>query len=140
VSTDTLKAYPKLPAAKTTAAPGAPIAAGQPLPNLTAAPSNTISAVKTGVVQQGAQYKVTVRPLGIGPDLPFGSRIVVKVDSAQRVGIAPTKSPIANANVLVLVDTTHGGTISKGGTYTATITFLTDGTKLLPVMTLVASK
>ncbi|MDR3686227.1 MAG: hypothetical protein P4L93_04635 [Coriobacteriia bacterium] len=141
VSTDALTVYPKLPASGLQAvAPGAPIAAGQPLPPLKAAPANTISAVKTGVVQQGAQYKIVMRPLGIGPDAIYGSRLAVHVDSAQRVGIAPKKSPITNANVLVLVDTTHGGTVTKGGTYKATITFLSDGTKLIPVMTLASAK
>jgi hypothetical protein len=64
----------------------------------------------------------------------LGSRLVIRVDSATPVNKAPADGKIANVNMLVLVDTTHAGTVTKGGTYTATLTFRDDGTKLLPIL------
>ena len=80
-----------------------------------------------------------MRPYGIGPSIVFGSRLAIRVDSAKPVGNAPANNQIVDANVLALVDTTNGGTVTKGGTYTATLIFRSDGTKLLPVLSKVAA-
>jgi len=134
-TTGGLKPFPQLPTPKiAAAAPTSPIAAGQTLPPLTEAPSNTISGLKLGEVPTGATYTIVMRPYGIGPSIVLGSRLAVRVDSVKPVGGAPANSHMANANVLVLMDTTLGGTVTKGGTYTATVRFLSDGSKLLPVM------
>jgi hypothetical protein len=50
------------------------------------------------------------------------------------VGKAPVNTKIPNANWLVIPNTTEGGTVTKGGTYKATLTFRSDGSKLLPIL------
>ena len=131
-----LKPFPLLPdphvPAQNRTSPAAP---GQTLPPLTVAPSGTISGLKLGQLFSRAQYKIVMRPFGIGPSSVFGSRVVVRVDSATPVGKTPVYKKIVNANLLVLADTTNGGAVTKGGTYKATLTFRSDGTKLLPILT-----
>ena len=75
-----------------------------------------------------------MRPYGLGPDSIWGSGLVIRVDSAKPVGSAPLNSKIVNANMLVIPNTTNGGTVTKGGTYKATLTFRSDGLKLLPIL------
>ena len=96
----------------------------------------TLSAVDLGLAPNGAQFKIVMRPYGFGPSTVYGSGLVILVDSSKPVGKAPAKvaSRFAKSNLLVVVDTTHGGTVTKGGTYTATITLRSDGTKLLPIL------
>ncbi len=130
-----LRVFPPLPDSHLPAqAANAPAAAGQTLAPLTSAPSDTISALKIGLVPDGAVYNITMRPYGIGPSIALGSRIAIRVDSSTPVRGAPAKPPVANANWLVIVDTTHGGTVTKGGTYTAVLVFRSDGTKMLPII------
>lgn len=121
---------PKLPARKVTE----PVAAGQPLAPLSDAPGITISALKLGTMPNGSAYAIRMRPYGIGPSSSLGSRLVIRVDSAKPIGKAPANSKIVRANVIALVDTRHGGTVTKGGVYSATLAFHSDGTKLLPVI------
>jgi hypothetical protein len=130
-----LRAFPPLPDPHLPAVdPSAPAATGETLAPLKTAPPSTTSALKLGTVPDGASYTVVLRPYGIGPSIALGSRLAVRVDSAKPLLGAPVNSQIVNSNVLVLVDTTHGGTITKGGTYTVRVTFRSDGTKLLPIM------
>jgi hypothetical protein len=123
-------ADPGIPAQTVTS----PVPKGQTLAPLTAAPDPTISALKLGAVPEGAQYTIRMRPYGIGPSMVFGSRIVLRVDSATPLAGMPANPGIVNTNLLVIVDTTDGGTVTKGGTYSATLTFRSDGTKMLPIM------
>ena len=116
-----------------------PLPLGETLPPLTEAPDQTISGLKSGMIPEGSAYKITMRPYGIGPEIIFGSRVAIRVDSAEPLGSAPPNDQIVNANVLALVNTTDGGSVSKGGTYTATLIFRSDGTKLLPVLSKVAA-
>lgn len=127
---------PHLPARDATS----PAPAGETLAPLTEAPAATISGLKLGTTPEGAKYRVTMSPLGLGPSIPLGSRLVLHVDSVAPLAGAPVIRPLADANVLALMDTTHGGAVTKGGTYTATLTFRTDGTKLLPILSGVAAK
>lgn len=117
-----------------------PYPAGKKLPPLASAPSDTISALKLGTIPAGSAYKVTLRPYGIGPSLLLGSRLAVKLDKVTPKNGAPANKLIDGANLLVLVDTSHGGTITKGGTYTAWIVFQSDGSKLIPVMSRVSKQ
>jgi hypothetical protein len=112
----------------------APAPVGQALAPLSDAPGSTISALKLGAVADGATYAIRMRPYGIGPSSTLGSRLVIRVDAATPGNKTSTTNRITNANVLALVDTTHGGTVTKGGTYSATLTFRSDGTKMLPVL------
>lgn len=130
-----LKPFPPLPASGLPAhAATSPAAPGEKLAPLTDAPNPTISGLRLSAIPNGSQYKIRMRPYGIGPSLLLGSRLAIHVDSVTPVSPAPVESAIMNANVLALVDTTHGGTVTQGGTYTATLTFRSDGTKLLPVL------
>lgn len=121
---------PGLPAKKVTS----PVAKGETLTLLTEAPDSTISALKLGAIPDGSEYTIKMRPYGIGPSMVFGSRLAIRVDSATPVQKTPANNTIVNANLLVLVDTTHRGTVTVGGTYVALLTFRSDGTKLLPIM------
>ena len=142
VTDTTLSPFPPMNEPKVAAqALKTPAAAGAVLVPLTAAPAPTISGIQLGNVPLGSQYNITMRPIGFGPSLELGSRMVVLVDTIQPVGKAPAMDPLAKANVLVLVDTKHGGAVYKGGTYTAVLTMGSDGKKVLPVMSAVkASK
>lgn len=137
----TLKPFKKLPdpgiaARKVTS----PLPKGEKLPPLTEAPADSISALKLGLVPDGSRYFITMRPYGIGPDMVLGSRVAIRVDASTPMGSSPALKGIVNANLLVLVDTSHGGTVALGGTYTAVLTFRSDGTKLLPILSGVKAK
>lgn len=121
---------PGLPAKALTS----PEQAGEPLAPIITAPDPTISALKIGILPEGATYQIVMRPYGIGPDSPFGTRLVLRVDSAKPLGDAPANKRIAPANLLAVVDTTRGGAVTEGGTYTAILSFRSDGSKLLPVI------
>jgi cytoskeletal protein RodZ len=131
--------YPKLPdpglPARTMTSPAAN---GAKLAPVAEAPDPTISGLKLGQVPDGSRYQITMRPYGIGPSIALGSRLVIRVTSAKPMAPAPKLDVIANANVLALVDTTHGGKVTTGGTYTAYLTFRSDETKLLPIISNVA--
>ena len=130
-----LKPFPQMPASKQPAhKPSGPVPVGQPLGPLTAAPNPTLSALKLGIVPDGSKYTIRMRPLGFGPPMLLGSRLVIRVDSATPAAGAPKLMQLVRANALVLVDTTHGGSLTKGGTYTASLTLRSDGTKLLPIL------
>jgi len=130
-----LTPFPKIPDPGVPAqAPKAPAVEGKTLAPLTSAPDPTISGLGFGTIPEGSQYTIRMQPLGLGPDSVYGSGLVMLVESAKPVGSAPENSKIINANVLAIVDTTQGGTVTKGGTYTATLTFRSDGTKLLPIL------
>jgi hypothetical protein len=116
-----------------------PLASGQDLAPLAEAPADTISGLKLDELPDGATYEIVMRPYGIGPDSLFGSRIAIRIDSATPLMGAPKYDTIVNANLLVVVDTDNGGTVEKGGTYTARLTFRSDGTKLLPILTKVTT-
>ena len=122
---------PHLPAQSRTS----PAASGQKLAPLTEAPKGTMSGLALSELFSSAQYSIVMRPYGIGPSSAFGSRLVIRVDSAKPLGVSPVYKRIVNANILVLANTKSGGTVTKGGTYKATLTFLSDGTKLLPILT-----
>jgi len=111
-----------------------PANSGQTLAPLLEAPASTIYALKLGEVFSRGQYTIVMRPYGLGPDSIWGSGLVIRVDSAKPVGSEPVNNKIVNANLLVTPDTTNGGTVTKGGTYAATITFRSDGSKLLPIL------
>ena len=130
-----LKPMPRLPdpgiPAETLTSPAN---SGQTLAPLLEAPASTIYALKLGEVFSRGQYTIVMRPYGLGPDSIWGSGLVIRVDSAKPVGSEPVNNKIVNANLLVTPDTTNGGTVTKGGTYAATITFRSDGSKLLPIL------
>jgi len=137
----TLKPFKKMPASKLAAVNlTSPAKAGKKLAPLTAAPDPTISALKLGTLPEGASYTVQMRPYGIGPDLVLGSRLVIHLDSVTPRGSSPKNSAIENTNVLALIDTNNGGAITKGGTYTARLTFRSDGNKMLPILSLAKLK
>ena len=122
-------------------APTAPVSSNTALGPLTTAPAGTISGLKIGLIPGGTQYKIVMRPYGFGPTILLGSRVAVHVDSASPVGTVAVVKSIVNANVLALMDPAQAGAVTKGGTYTATMTFRSDGTKLLPVLSdVLASK
>jgi len=127
---------PKLPDPGAPAkAPNTPAAEGKALVILTSAPDPTISALGSGSVPDGSQYTIRMQPLGLGPgeapDSIIGPRLVILVESAKPIGSAPEYGKIVKANVLVRDE---GATVTKGGTYTATLTFRSDGTKLIPIL------
>lgn len=134
------KPFPALPDPGIPArAPGSSTAPkGATLAPLTEAPKSTISGLKLGTVPEGSRYRITLRPYGIGPSMLWGSRLAIRIDSSIPMG-APKLSVIVNANVLAVADTTADGTITKGGTYMATLQFLSDGNKLIPVLSAVKS-
>ena len=134
-STTALKPFPPLPASDAPAQKPANTAApGAALVPLTEAPSDTISALKVGTIPDGAHYTIVMRPYGIGPSVLMGSRVAIRVDKSTPVGNSPVENSMSNSNVLVVVNTTDGGTVTKGGTYTATLTFRSDGSKMLPIL------
>jgi hypothetical protein len=122
---------PKLPPVS----PTAPAAPGSTLAPLIEAPKDTISALNTGLIPDNTKYLVVMRPYGIGPSTVMGSRLAIRVDKTD-----PKSKFISNVNLLVVADTAHGGTVTKGGTYNATITFVSDGTKLVPILSLAKVK
>jgi hypothetical protein len=132
---DALKAFPKmtgsgLPPLKT----ATPIPAGQRLAPLADAPDRTISALRLGSLPSGSAYTIRMRPYGMGPSSALGSQLAIAVESATPIGGAPIDKRFAKANLLVLVDTTRGGAVTSGGSYTATLTWRSDGKRLLGVV------
>ena len=70
----------------------------------------------------------------VGPD-----EVLIRVESAEPRGDAPALSAIENANLLVVMDTDHEGTVAQGGTYDAYLTFRWDGSQMLPILSDVAA-
>ncbi len=137
ITNGTFKPFPPLPESKLPAiTPNSPAAPGATLAPLKSAPNPTIVALESGTTPEGAQYKITMRPYGIGPDIIFGSRIAIRVDSATPIKSAPKNDKIEDANLLVVANTNDGGDVTKGGSYTAVLTFRSDGEKMLPILSL----
>lgn len=133
--TGDLRPFEPLPDPKIKAKPAkTPEPKGEKLAPLTSAPANTLSGLKLDMIPDGSRYTIVMRPYGIGPDMLLGSRLVIHVDSATPVGSAPVLSQIVDANVLALADTGNGGSVTRGGTYNATLTFRSDGSKMLPIL------
>jgi hypothetical protein len=131
----TLKTYPpvegpKLPAQKMTA----PAIAGAALTRVLEAPGNVTFALGNAAVPEGTTYVMRVRPYGFGPPSIYGSRLVVRVDKVTPGLKAPAETRFTNAIMLVLLDTTRGGAITKGGTYDVVVTFRSDGQRMIPVL------
>jgi hypothetical protein len=112
----------------------APVPAGVILTPLADAPGATISGLALDAVPAGASYSIRMRPYGFGPSSNLGTQLVIRVDSVSAGPQADGAKSIANANLLVLVDTLHGGAVTRGGRYSATLTFRSDGKRLVPVL------
>ena len=113
-----------------------PAVAGEALGFMAQTPSKFTYALQLGFVPDTSAYKVTMRPYGLGPtNDTYGSQMAIHVDSFTPIGSAPSKNThLEDADIVALVDTGHGGAIKTGGTYDATITFRSDGTKLRMVL------
>jgi len=116
--------------------PDGPLAAGRPLPPLSTSPASVISGLQQGVVPSGSAYKVTLRPWGMGPPAPQGRTAVVTIYSILPSHGAPASLTRFKGRVLLVVmDAKGGGTIERGGTYTAFLTFVAAAGRLVPVLT-----
>jgi hypothetical protein len=136
-STGKLKAFPAMKGIVTNTAPQTlttPVGPGAALARLAGAPGVTTSALKVGALTDGTAYNIRMRPFGQGPDSTYGTRVVIRVDNATPRSGSPVYARLVNSNVLAIVDTDHGGTVTKGGTYVAVLTFRADGLKLLPIL------
>jgi hypothetical protein len=115
-----------------------PAAPGEKLPRVASdisVPTPTWSAAEIGRVPDGSSYTIEMRPYGIGPEFGgMGSGLVILIDSATPLAGAPAYNVLAHANWRVLVNTLDNGTVSTGGKYTAKLTFRSDGSKLLPIL------
>ena len=134
---DTAGTYPPLPAKITKAKPTqptTPVSPGKTLAPLLTAPNPTVSGLLVGTVPEGATYAVVLRPLGIGPPLSNGTRLVVYTYAVTPSGSAPAIPKVNRTWVLVLLDTKNGGTITKGGSYKATMTLHSLDGKMIPVL------
>lgn len=117
----------------------APARSGEALSPLSDAPDATISALKVGTLPNGSTYSIRMRPYGFGPASSSGSRVVIRIDSAEPVRGAPKSGDLAGTNVIALIDTTHSGTVLAGGAFSATLSFRSDGKMLYPVLSEVRS-
>jgi len=123
-----LKPFPQIPdSGRQAQQVTAPVESGEALTPLTEAPEDTVSALKLGTVADGTRFIIQMRPYGYGPSSFLGSGVVIRIDSS-------TPPTLAKDNYLVIANTTDGGGVTKGGTYTAVVTFRSDGSKLIPIL------
>jgi len=129
---------PPLPPSQADLAPttvDAPLSAGVPLPPLSSSPANLMSSFESGLVPSDSSYAIILRPWGMGPIAPAGRTVVITVDSIDPVGDAPNSFVgLRKRVVLAVMDAAHGGTIESGGSYSATLTLVTSGGQLVPVL------
>ena len=131
-------ALPPLPPSQADLAPtavDAPLASGVPLPPLSSSPADLISSFEAGLVPSGSSYAITLRPWGMGPIASSGRTVVITLDSIVPVGAAPNAFVgFRKRAVLAVMAAAHGGTIERGGSYSAILTFVTSGGQLVPVL------
>jgi hypothetical protein len=114
-------------------APAGPFAAGEPLPPLSSSPPGLITSFQEGLVPPESAYMVTVRPWGLGPDDPAGRTAVVTVDSIAPAGAAPDKfGGLKGHAILIVMNAKAGGTLERGGRYSAVLSFTATGGRLVP--------
>jgi hypothetical protein len=139
--TSSLPALPPSQADLAPAAVDAPLASGVPLPPLSSSPADLISSFEAGLVPSGSSYAITLRPWGMGPIAPGGRTVVITLDSIVPVGTAPDAFVgFRNRAILVVMDAAHGGTIERGGSYSAILTFVTSDGQLVPILSKVTSQ
>jgi hypothetical protein len=134
----TSSAVPALPKAqvglKAVEATG-PLAAGEPLPPLAASPPGLITSFQEGLVPSGSEYKVTLSPWGLGPSDAAGRTAVVTINTITPANGSPDKfAGLRNRAILVVMDAKAGGTIGRGGWYSATLVFIDSGGRLVPTL------
>jgi hypothetical protein len=130
-----LPPLPKSQAGLKPVAPTGPLPAGEPLPPLSASPAGLITSFQEGLVPAGSAYNVTLLPWGMGPDDPAGRTAVVTIDSIVPSGNAPDKfAGLKNHAIFVVMNAKAGGTLERGGAYSAVLTFVAVGTRLVPTL------
>ena len=135
VATTQLKPFEPLPDSSVPAKElKSPEVADKPLAPLAKEINPTLSALVIDEVPDGARYAIVMRPYGIGPSSMFGSRLVIYIDSAKPQGDAPQVDKLAKQTWVALMNTAKGGAVTTGGTYRATITFYSNGEKMIPVL------
>lgn len=121
------------PATKPYAASG-PIPPGDPLGRLTTPPERLIAGFQKGVLPAGSAYAVTLRPWGFAAGDAKGPTLVVTVGKIRPLGSAPPRTSLVGANLLVVMTPTAGGFLTNGGSYTAVLTFVAEGNRLIPML------
>lgn len=112
-----------------------PLTAGEPLPPLTASPPGLITSFQEGLVPSGSAYNVTLRPWGLGPNDPAGRTAVVTIDTITPSGAAPDKFVgLKRRAIFVVMNAKAGGTLERGGSYSAVLSFVAAGGHLVPTI------
>jgi hypothetical protein len=135
VTSSSLPPLPRSQAGLKPVAPAGPFASGEPLPPLSSSPPGLITSFQEGIVPPESAYNVTMRPWGLGPDDPAGRTAVVTVDSIAPAGAAPDKfAALKGHAILVVMNAKAGGTLENGGLYSAVISFVATGGRLVPTL------
>jgi hypothetical protein len=130
-----LPPLPRSQAGLKPAVPTGPAEAGEPLPPLSASPPGLITGFQEGLVPAGSAYGVKLRPWGMGPDDAAGRTAVVTIYSIAPSGGAPDRfASLKNHTILVVMNAKAGGTLERGGVYSAALTFVAVGTRLVPTI------
>lgn len=111
--------------------PTDPVAEGATLGTISTPPPDTLAKIDAGKLAADAVYTVTFSPFGYGP--PLGGRtLVMRIDDAQPENESARAMDMNGRNVLALIG--PGVDITKGGTYTGTLTFQSQGNLLVAVI------
>lgn len=71
----------------------------------------------------------------MGPDDAAGRTAVVTIDSITPSGTAPDKFAGLNSHgIFVVMNAKAGGTLERGGLYSAVLTFVAVGARLVPTL------
>lgn len=127
---------PPLPGGKRlpSAAPSGPLRDGFPLHPLSSSPTGLIAGMSPTRIPAGSTYSVTFRPWGYGPAGPTGQTVVITATSISASGTAPDISSLSKTPVLAVMDARYEGEVSVGGRHTGTLTFLSNGGQVIPVL------
>lgn len=115
-------------------APTEPAKADQPLPPLSSAPPGLISGYTEKVVEDGTAFKILFRPWGMGPNDTMGRTVAATVYDVTPLGDAGLAGLLKRKNILLVMDASDGGTVSRGGTYRAILTFRSGKQGRVPVI------
>lgn len=115
-----------------TGAPTTPAPQGSALGTVTAPPQGTLAMIDATKLKSDAEYEIVFSPYGYGPP-QGGNTLVIRITGVEANTDSAAAFDISDRNMLVLLGPGETAPAS-GGSYSARLTFRTQGDLLLPVI------
>jgi len=105
---------------------------GSELTTVTQPPAKTLSMLSTDTASAGSTYRVTFSVYGFGPNTGSVKTAVILVSKSVVEGEPAKPFDFNGRNVLVRLDPSAAGALTRGGTYSGIITLRQSGDTLVP--------